>query len=722
MISNSDNNNLRSLITKIQKEQILLPNFQRSFVWNEGNKQKKLLASFLCELPIGSLLLLHGKKNEFATRKIGSNKNECYSEEDNTIFLLDGQQRMTTLTNIFSDIIYDNINGNWKDFISTDLKKRYFIKLGEGEDLFGYNSFNFPWNIQDDYPPYTVNQILELIHTESVLKSDENEWFHPNNKISKLDYENRQNAIKWYVDKKYLPLFLIYDDQDFESFNDIVSSIAKERYEEKIANARKMDDLQQIFSVEELAFFKIDVKNTKLEHAKGMIKEASKAWSSKMNKFFGRLRTEIPISTIEVPEKQRVRAIEIYENINMGGVTLNEFDLLTARAAKVKMENLVQCDGIEKSDSLPTYIYKILEKNVYVDILNNQYGEIEKWNPVENFKVYNENQKCINGSLIEQYLKLLSLYNKTKGDYSKILDVKSLSGADALKLNPDDIYKYTERCIIGLSRACAFLQIRLGLLSINELNYKLMLIPLAWILSDEKNYRKPLTFNKLEYWYWGTIFSGRYNSDQSNKCIQDIKYLTEWIINRKENRFEQLFEGQLFNNRNFSDDNTVLLKNAEYGIYPKEVLITTIQKFVLVKMKSLDMNPKSEKPTLIFNGFNNGIELHSHHIIPINSTTKLGESTKVIRNKKDEMINCVGNLTYITKAANLELGAKKPKEYLNYLEQKCDKDGDIAQSHLINKEIFKIDIDNSEQVEFFIEQRYKSIKSEVIKTMKKLIL
>lgn len=720
-MSNTDNNNLRKLITKIKNEQVLLPNFQRSFVWNEGDKQRKLLASFLCELPIGSLLLLHGKKNEFATRKIGSNKNECFNEEENTIFLLDGQQRMTTLTNIFSDIIYDNIKDDWRHIISTDLKKRYFIKLGEGDDLFGYNNFHFPWNIQDDYPPYTVNSILELIHTESVLKNNNKEWYHPENKISKLDYVNRQDAINWYVEKKYLPLFLIYDDQDFEAFNDIVSNIARDRFEKKVSNAKNIEDLQQIFSAEALEYFKIDVKTTPIKHAIGMIENASRTWSSQMNKFFSRLRTEIPISTIEVPEKQRVRAIEIYENINMGGVTLNEFDLLTARAAKVNIENLHQLENLEKSDSLPTYIYKLLEKNVSVDALNNQYEDIDKWNPIDYFKVYNDNQKSINSSLIEQYLKLLSLYDKTNGDYSKLSNLKSLSGSDSLKLNPVDIYKYTERCIIGLSRACAFLQVRVGLLTISELNYKLMLIPLAWILSDDSVYSKSLSFNQLEYWYWGTIFSGRYNTDQSDKCIQDIKYLTEWIIYKKENKFEQLFEGQLFNNKNFSDDNTMLLKNAEYGIFPKEVLINTFQKFVLVKMKSLDMNPKSKNPTTIFNGVNKGIELHSHHIIPISNITTLEESTRKVRDKKDEMINCVGNLTYITKQANLELGSKTPDEYLKYMQRKCDKDGDIALSHLIDKKIFDIDLNNSIQVEDFIEERYIAIKSKIITTMKQLI-
>jgi uncharacterized protein with ParB-like and HNH nuclease domain len=43
---------------------LLLPNFQRDFVWDRKEKQKDLLASFVFNIPIGSLLILNGEKEK----------------------------------------------------------------------------------------------------------------------------------------------------------------------------------------------------------------------------------------------------------------------------------------------------------------------------------------------------------------------------------------------------------------------------------------------------------------------------------------------------------------------------------------------------------------------------------------------------------------------------------------------------------------------------------
>ena len=43
---------------KIKKNLILLPDFQRNFVWNDPDIQRDLVASVIAKLPIGSILLL----------------------------------------------------------------------------------------------------------------------------------------------------------------------------------------------------------------------------------------------------------------------------------------------------------------------------------------------------------------------------------------------------------------------------------------------------------------------------------------------------------------------------------------------------------------------------------------------------------------------------------------------------------------------------------------
>lgn len=41
--------NLVEIINKIEKNQILLPDFQREFVWKDEDQQKQLVASVLCK-------------------------------------------------------------------------------------------------------------------------------------------------------------------------------------------------------------------------------------------------------------------------------------------------------------------------------------------------------------------------------------------------------------------------------------------------------------------------------------------------------------------------------------------------------------------------------------------------------------------------------------------------------------------------------------------------
>ena len=48
---------------------------------------------------------------------------------------------------------------------------------------------------------------------------------------------------------------------------------------------------------------------------------------------------DISMGQIKVSASQRARAIDIYENLNRGGVCLNTFDLIMARVAKVSSEN-----------------------------------------------------------------------------------------------------------------------------------------------------------------------------------------------------------------------------------------------------------------------------------------------------------------------------------------------------------------------------------------------
>lgn len=85
---------LKELLADIDKGKIQLPEFQRDYVWDEGNV-RSLLESIAKGFPIGALLTLErGGSIEFKPRGIEGTKVEGVAPEH---LLLDGQQRMTSL-------------------------------------------------------------------------------------------------------------------------------------------------------------------------------------------------------------------------------------------------------------------------------------------------------------------------------------------------------------------------------------------------------------------------------------------------------------------------------------------------------------------------------------------------------------------------------------------------------------------------------------------------
>ena len=56
------------IVRKIAEDKMLLPDFQRGFVWKD-EEQRKIVASVLAKMPIGSILLLKSKPDEYASHR-----------------------------------------------------------------------------------------------------------------------------------------------------------------------------------------------------------------------------------------------------------------------------------------------------------------------------------------------------------------------------------------------------------------------------------------------------------------------------------------------------------------------------------------------------------------------------------------------------------------------------------------------------------------------------
>lgn len=84
------------LIAGINKGEIKVPKFQRKFVWKD-EQALNLLDSIANNYPVGSLLLWRTKERLLAERNIGEFSLPETDDMDPTDYVLDGQQRLTTI-------------------------------------------------------------------------------------------------------------------------------------------------------------------------------------------------------------------------------------------------------------------------------------------------------------------------------------------------------------------------------------------------------------------------------------------------------------------------------------------------------------------------------------------------------------------------------------------------------------------------------------------------
>lgn len=162
--------NLRDIVDRISENTIVLPDFQRGFTWKENNRQKALLASVLTKLPIGTVLFLNVKTEDYGYKKIGKNERNIDNLEgkQEVKALLDGQQRITVLTAFLSTKLQrENID----DLVSPTLERRYFLNLpsfqsvinSKKEDLFGGTILSFPNSFRGNYPEISSEEMKERI-------------------------------------------------------------------------------------------------------------------------------------------------------------------------------------------------------------------------------------------------------------------------------------------------------------------------------------------------------------------------------------------------------------------------------------------------------------------------------------------------------------------------------------------------------------------------------
>ncbi|MFP8442841.1 DUF262 domain-containing protein [Citrobacter braakii] len=161
--------------------QLGLPDFQRDFVWGPS-KITDLLQSIAREWPVGSLLILDGPI-EFASKPIELGPNT--SQDKIRYYLLDGQQRITS--------IYHAINDLSENIYYIDLK--ILMENSLDEDFIFHqkrSGFNKTYKNQKEMAIDRIIKVCDIYETESFI-----EWLNhiPESDIRKEITKIRRNYL-----------------------------------------------------------------------------------------------------------------------------------------------------------------------------------------------------------------------------------------------------------------------------------------------------------------------------------------------------------------------------------------------------------------------------------------------------------------------------------------------------------------------------------------------
>ena len=726
-MSEKNTTDFKQIIRDVDDQKILLPDFQRDFVWKEEKMQRQVVASVLAKMPIGSILLLTSKPGEYSSTIIGltTEVDPASIGSEEVDFLLDGQQRVTVLANVFSSIIHDKCT-NQNDLVSRNaLKRRFFLKLPKWEnafnkkesDWFGVSTLTFPIDNPDsDEPDFLSGNICDSIEVLSFNKNDKK----PYNPSTKLG-TGLDDFCTGYKEGYLIPLFLMIPPQDKARkgatvirLDTILAKIADGIKDEIMAECALMpllDDnkrnfIKKVLADPEQAKEILNNPADKIDdELKNALEDKAKVWKSDLSKFLDSCISSMNLHQIRVlatddHKRGRERAIDIYENLNRGGVSLSTFDLIMAKVAtvnKAKLSKRIK-DAVEKQKLYPAD--NVLPDDVKIAFANAG----SSYNATLGMKCYKPNKNELTGRYIDIFLDVLGLYSANPSLDPDIFKIDHMKKDAILELDPKVIDQNCGKVIEAIDRAMFFLQTRCGVRSLQEINYSLMVVLISTVFLNDAYYYDKKVHDLLEAWYWGVLFSGEYDKDQNVRMITNLQSAIKTI--KKEGDLNWLDGGNgiipgILATPNFSDKELLLMDKVKDDRIPKRILRDFACQFILSRPYADMFNSQT-----IISVFSDEAEtLQQHHIIPLGSVKKISQmNTSEIRGNSRHICNSPLNFVYITAASNRRISDDSLETYVN------DITDEAKQALGISAYTAAGDADGDQKIRSLLEQRYTTLK------------
>jgi len=676
---------LNLLLNEVENNELVLPDFQREYVWmDEEDKVKKFIASVLAQIPIGSIITFNKSSDSFANKELGFNTTITFNPNRNVNYLLDGQQRVTTLGLVFSDRIFKKIvkgKRNKADLLRQQMLRRYFLKLPmfnqteSSSDFFGFLNFNFT-DPNPNKVSFCSNEIEEYIDSVS-FNFTKSEWYQPKD-YDLFSPHDTINYVDDAVNNARIPLYLLsYLDAIGTKENDlierIIEAIVKKRFEylKSIYSVSNINDIKAYIK-KDSRFNLIDLNKNEMEIISEFyfcLDTLANNWKKSFIIYLKECMN-VSLQNINVTNEDTARAINIYEALNEGGVSLSTFDLIIAKAA-IEQKNHGPKTYYETVKDILLNYYNVRMANV---LLNSP--ATFDWNTKDQMSIYKSEK--ISNDFIQQFLNLLCIivnFNDNGNPVENLENPKNLNSnyckeKKQLAMSSNEIWEFSNIALESICDALQFMQMELGIINFNSIDNKLTILPIAYTMFllkkmqiDDLGYLKCL--KKIKSWYWYILFCGEYNTDQNDKVIKHIKLMHNWIY---KNIIPTIFENTSINSNlnlilnipKYNDQNTLMLQYED--ITPKKTVINSLLQYVL-SHKPIDILGMA-KIELWKNP-----PLQIHHVVPLASATTINESTSTIRGDKQHLLNSPLNLAYILKGSNSAISSYPVSHYKGLLSQ-----------------------------------------------------
>lgn len=629
---------LATLISDSNSGQILLPNFQRSYVWKPDDA-KSLAASILLGVPCGSLLLVTGKNSDFATRKVGLTHSENAEKEYPCDFLLDGQQRASTIRALFSQTFESDWRTSWADMFGA-LRNRWSIRIIPGADdpdLFGYRTLRFS-GLQPE-PDLIADALVQ--HNIYKTKGFES-WFHPAYQPKLGKKERHLSMGMAAATEGVLPLWEVTSSGRSEDgpIKVALQRIADDRREELFASFKDGTIDKEAF--QDLVRAGETWETLSEDKVRDRLTDRRAEWIQTVLKVVTD-PNDFRLGTIELTQDELPKAIAIFEAINRGGSPLTPFDLVTARYARGQSAN-----------SLPEMIQDRIDQ--YDEAVPEELAGTadRKWSASGGVALIDD---ALTTAFKSQFLQVLVMLRRLAADPDVEFSVDDIKGQKVLALSAAEIDAGWEQATNAVLAAWRFLQIRCGVKDEGSLRNKLLILPLAMALRDSDVSKS--TYNKIEYWYWTSVLSDTYTARQNENSVTDTNLLLGWIKDGGKNPFASR-EERVLNDEGYSNKDTLLRKSEEERVGTDVGLYLLQLTMALGGQDIVQQRPLNADTD----------EVQDHHLIPLGTATTVGQSTKEIRKGKDktsELLNSPLNRVYQLSATNQQIGAKAISQYMKDL-------------------------------------------------------